>query len=315
MVVVDNSRYASRLKGPGWMWDDEPEYYNMSITPLVVDFNVLTVKLTPSEAGVTAELRPLSDYPAIRRVEGNGDAKARVTREPFTHDLKLIDGELEKPREERLTMHDPKRWVEAVLMRMLADRGVEFVERSKDAPKERRGSREYEFSHKGITLAETLKHFNHESENAVGDVLLHENAIANGVERPDWADGAKCISQWLVDEAELQEGSFRLVDGSGLSRYNLISADSSVRLLKYLYGSEHFDVFFASLPTEKVDGKEVISAKGGSMTAVSTISGYIKTDEGRLLAFSLLANGLIGDNKPVFDLRQCVWRELVRYKR
>ena len=50
-VVVDNSRYAPRLKGPGWMWDDEPSYYNMSVTPLMVDFNVLTVKLTPDAEG------------------------------------------------------------------------------------------------------------------------------------------------------------------------------------------------------------------------------------------------------------------------
>jgi hypothetical protein len=34
-----------------------------------------------------------------------------------------------------------------------------------------------------------------------------------------------------------------------------------------------------------------------------------------LLTFSLLANGFIGDNKPVFDLRQKVWRELVQFER
>jgi D-alanyl-D-alanine carboxypeptidase len=84
--------------------------------------------------------------------------------------------------------------------------------------------------------------------------------------------------------------------------------------LRYLYRCKHFDTFFKSLPTEKVDGKPVVSAKGGSMAGVSTMSGYIKTDGGRLLAFSLLANGFLGDNKPVFDLRQCVWRELVRYR-
>jgi D-alanyl-D-alanine carboxypeptidase/D-alanyl-D-alanine-endopeptidase (penicillin-binding protein 4) len=100
-----------------------------------------------------------------------------------------------------------------------------------------------------------------------------------------------------------------------LSRYNLISADSAVRLLKYMHTSQHFDVFFASLPSEEVDGRTAVWAKGGSMTAVSTISGYIRTDQGRLLAFSLLANGFIGDNKPVFNLRQRVWRELVRFRK
>ena len=38
-VRVDNTRYGSPLKGPGWMWDDDPDYYNMPITPLMLDFN------------------------------------------------------------------------------------------------------------------------------------------------------------------------------------------------------------------------------------------------------------------------------------
>ena len=151
--------------------------------------------------------------------------------------------------------------------------------------------------------------------------------MARGVERPDWPDGAKLVSEWLVDKAKLEPGSFRYVDGSGLSRYNLISADSSVRLLQYLQQSDDFEPFFQSLPTSDVKLKGVetagakdtsteprVSAKGGSMSSVSTMSGYLRTLDGRLLAFSLLANGFIGKNEPVFDLRQQVWRELVRYQ-
>ena len=311
-VKVDNSRYASERLGPGWMWDDEPSDYSMAVTPLMLDFNALTVKLTPGVSGVAAQLVPPADYPAIHRAnERKAGEMPTVMRRPFDDKLTLVDGDkLEKPIEQKLSANDPGRWAAAVFERMLGDRGVEF-HRQEIKPL---GKAEPWVVHEGPTLANTLKHFNHESENAVGEVLLHEIAIAKGVKRPDWPAGAKAISEWLVDEAGLEKGSFRLVDGSGLSRYNLISADSSVRLLKYMYGNEHFDVFFASLPTEKVDGKPVVSAKGGSMSSVSTISGYIKTEGGRLLAFSLLANGFVGDNKPVFDLRQAVWRELVQYR-
>ena len=44
-----------------------------------------------------------------------------------------------------------------------------------------------------------------------------------------------------------------MVDGSGLSRYNLISADSSVRLLAMMRKHKHFDVYFRSLRAYKVD--------------------------------------------------------------
>ena len=313
-VKVDNSRYAGERLGPGWMWDDEPSDYSMAVTPLMLDFNTLTVKLTRGANGAEAKLAPPADYPSIRRAEKHNEGEQpSVTRRPFGDDLTLLEGvELEKPVEQRLSVNDPGRWAAAVFEQMLRDRGVEFL------PGMAGTKPSFVISpwvtHDGPPLSETLKHFNHKSENAVGEVLLHEIAIERGVKRPDWPAGAKVISKWLVDKAGLEKGSFRLVDGSGLSRYNLISADSSVRLLKYLHGSKHFDAFFQSLPIEKVDGKPVVSAKGGSMSGVSTMSGYIKTDDGRMLAFSLLANGFIGDNKPVFDLRQCVWRELVRYR-
>jgi len=330
-VVVDNSRYAPRLKGPGWMWDDEPSYYNMSVTPLMVDFNVLTVKLTPDAEGfVYAKLAPPSNYPELVSVgDGTATGNELATRRPFTEPIEYRgDRKLDKPTELRMTMHDPGPWVAGMFTQLLAEEGVNYSPSPrKQAAKPNDETPARELVHEGPTLAETLKHFNHESENAVGEVLLHEIALARGVGRPDWPDGAKIISAWLVEKAKLEPGSFRYVDGSGLSRYNLISADSSVRLLQHLKQSDDFEPFFASLPTSevKLDEAELIgasdqsttprvSAKGGSMSSVSTMSGYVRTLDGRLLAFSLLANGFIGNNEPVFDFRQQVWRELVRYQ-
>ncbi len=330
-VVVDNSRYAPRLKGPGWMWDDEPSYYNMSVTPLMVDFNVLTVKLTPDAEGfVYVKVDPPSNYPELVSVGAEVAAgNALATRRPFTEPIEYRgDRKLDKPTELRMTMHDPGSWVAGMFSRMLAEEGVNFSPPSRKAvaePNDEATARE--LVHEGPTLAETLKHFNHVSENAVGEVLLHEIALARGVERPDWPDGATAISKWLVEQAKLEPGSFRYVDGSGLSRYNLISADSAVRLLQYLKQSDDFEPFYQSLPTSEVKLDEAtlagasdqspaprVSAKGGSMSSVSTMSGYLRTLDGRLLAFSLLANGFIGNNELVFDLRQQVWRELVRYQ-
>lgn len=331
-VVVDNSRYASRMLGPGWMWDDEAEYYNMSVTPLMVDFNVAAVKLTPNAQGMaTAALVPPSIQPPLVGVaESKNSGGSLAWRRPLTTPIEYrSDRKLEKRADVRLSVHDPAAWVAGMFTEMLREAGVEFspakTEGGDVAGKNQRVTKE--LAHEGPTLAETLKHFNHVSENAVGEVLLHEIALARGAERPDWPDGAKIISEWLVERAKLEPGSFRYVDGSGLSRYNLISADSSVRLLQHLKQGDDFEPFFQSLPTSEValdnemlagardkSNSPRVSAKGGSMSSVSTMSGYIRTLDGRLLAFSLLANGFIGNNQPVFDLRQKVWRELVQYQ-
>jgi D-alanyl-D-alanine carboxypeptidase/D-alanyl-D-alanine-endopeptidase (penicillin-binding protein 4) len=306
-VLVDNSRYDGSLKGPGWMWDDDAEYYNMSVTPLMVDFNVATLHLTPDSFGATGALRPVADYPEVLHTEPDEAAPVAVKLWQFDDVIEVIDGQLDKPRDEKIAMHDPGPWVESLFKHLLQERGVEITDVEHDSSHAGKS-----LVHKGPTLAETMKHFHDKSENAVGEVWLHEIAVAKRAERADWPTGAKLITAWLVDKAGLEAGSFRLVDGSGLSRYNLISADSAVKLLTHMQKNEHFKVFFDSLPKEKVDGKECVYAKGGSMTGVSTISGYLRTGDGRLLAFSLLTNGIIGPSDPIKDLRQDVWKTLVR---
>jgi PBP4 family serine-type D-alanyl-D-alanine carboxypeptidase len=308
-VLVDNGRYDGPLKGPGWMWDDDAEYYNMAVTPLMVDFNVATVHLEPDAFGAHASLKPVADYPELLHTETDQAGPLSVKLWPHEDVIEITEGALDKPRDDRIAMHDPGLWVENMFKQMLSDAGVEITEIEHDSVRSGKS-----IVHKGPTLAETMKHFHDVSENAVGEVLLHEIAVAKNAERADWDHGAKIITKWLIDTAGLDEGSFRLVDGSGLSRYDLISADSAVKLLQYMHKNKDFQVFYDSLPAEKAGDKQCIRAKGGSMTGVSTISGYLKTDDGRMLAFSLLANGFIGSNDAVKDLRQQVWKTLVRYR-
>ena len=375
------------LKGPGWMWDDDPDYYNMSIRGGMLNFNVADVRVSPEgerpgrppsqtiseqvvgddwPRRVLVENVIPSDYPAHsfgelaeETVNGWVGPKAgsdiTVTRVPFTDDWQ-VRGNM-KPDDapvvvERLGVHDPAKWIASVLAGMLEGHGLEMAinpdmiyvfsestrgQRTGDFAAEREASGQVQ--QQGKPLSEAVQHFLKVSENAVGEMLLlhlaekfskNEDGTAGG--EVSWPAGAKVIWDWLVNVAGVEEGSFRLVDGSGLSRYNLISANSSIQLLDYMDDHEHFEVFFEGLPTYDValpeagkwggdDGvpfaefeTQRIHAKPGGMGGVSTISGYLETLDGRRLAFSLLANGYVGSNAPVRDLRDKVWATLVRYR-
>ena len=301
----------------------------------MLDFNTILLKLTEDSATrlsaspLTATTYPVFETVAPGKLPGNRlfwrAPSADKVLVASSGDLQAFLDKLEEGELPRLTPNDPGRWVSAVFQAMLEENGVEFIESSEN--------RSLEISDDTIEilscpLSETLKHFNHKSENAVGEVLLHEIAIATGVSNPKWSDGAKAISRWLVDQVGLEAGSFRLVDGSGLSRYNLISADSAVRLLQKMRDHKHFEIFFTALPSYELELQEPdwpdklvegfdpvrVWAKSGGMSGVSTISGYARTLDGRMLVFSLLANGFIGVNEPVNDLRQRVWQTLVQYR-
>ncbi|MEM7627321.1 MAG: D-alanyl-D-alanine carboxypeptidase [Planctomycetota bacterium] len=359
------------LKGPGWMWDDDPDYYNMSIRDIMLDFNVLTAIAKPDPEGplISVSLRidpqsgkhirvpsalfekfPRSAYPSenFQRAHPNRDGYTladpdrplSLTRRPFEDEI-IVEGNIEPdagPVKERLTVHDPRPWVSSVFANLLLEQNLPLTQKNGHAIYEHglyaSAMKPNVFiEHQGKTNAEAVKHFLKVSENAVGEMLLLtlSEKFGDG-EKVSWPSGAKVITNWLTDEAGLEKGSFRLVDGSGLSRYNLISADSSIRLLSYMKNdSEHFEPFFDGLPVYKVKlpkgggekwggvplaefDTERVFAKSGGMSGVSTISGYVQTLDGRWLAFSLLGNGFIGSAAPVRDLRNQVWAELVRYQ-
>jgi len=90
-----------------------------------------------------------------------------------------------------------------------------------------------------------------------------------------------------------------LHDGSGLSRLNLVTPESTLGLLLALSKTASGQTFRQSLPISGLDGtlggrlktmRERVSAKTGSLTYTHSLSGYLTTAGGEQLAFSILCN-------------------------
>jgi D-alanyl-D-alanine carboxypeptidase/D-alanyl-D-alanine-endopeptidase (penicillin-binding protein 4) len=92
-------------------------------------------------------------------------------------------------------------------------------------------------------------------------------------------------------------------DGSGLSRYDYLSADALTWLLTYMFRDpNHADLYRAAMPEFGASGTAAnrlkntpassrVWAKTGSMSQVRSLAGYIVTSEGEPLVFAFLVNG------------------------
>jgi D-alanyl-D-alanine carboxypeptidase/D-alanyl-D-alanine-endopeptidase (penicillin-binding protein 4) len=101
----------------------------------------------------------------------------------------------------------------------------------------------------------------------------------------------------------IEPGSYVLVDGSGLSRYNYLTADTLVRILSHIYMDPHHrGPFIDALPTGGVEGSTLarrfvgtraagnVHAKTGSIANVRALSGFVQTADGEPVVFSIIAN-------------------------
>ena len=118
-----------------------------------------------------------------------------------------------------------------------------------------------------------------------------------------------CARQGIAD------GDAVLVDGSGLSRQNLVSPRAVVQMLAYAAQQPWGDSFRSTLPIAGEDGTLEdrlkgtaaagrIHAKTGSLEHVRGISGYATTLHGENLVFSIFTNNNAApphEQSAVFD--------------
>jgi serine-type D-Ala-D-Ala carboxypeptidase/endopeptidase (penicillin-binding protein 4) len=105
----------------------------------------------------------------------------------------------------------------------------------------------------------------------------------------------------FLRQAGIGESDVNLDDGSGLSRNDLISANTTVQLLTYMSKHKYFAQFRDALPIAGVDGtlstrmrgtpaQGNLRAKTGSLSSVASLSGYVTTAAGEHLVFSMMLN-------------------------
>ena len=121
--------------------------------------------------------------------------------------------------------------------------------------------------------------------------------------------------------------SLKLVDGSGLSRDNRLTPQAITSVLVHMY--QDFSLrpeYMASLAVAGVDGtlngrlnntiaKGRIRAKTGRIRGVASLSGYIATKEGEILAFSMLMNGFKSSIEHVQQIQDKICLELINLSR
>ncbi|MEO8376025.1 MAG: D-alanyl-D-alanine carboxypeptidase/D-alanyl-D-alanine-endopeptidase, partial [Candidatus Sumerlaeota bacterium] len=302
--------------GPGWMWDDDPDDYNMSISGIMMDYNVLRAKAAWDGQVFKVEFFPAMNKPfmVLSNPQAEGKTALEITREPFTDifELRGIPSNTSQETTKALTMHYPPTWVQQVLQKDAEDLGITII--GNKTPSIYRDDKIIG-QIESKTLAEMITRLNKVSENAIGEMLIHHLAIAGGAKQGNWPDGAAFVTKWLKEKPGLDEGDSRIVDGSGLSRYDLVCAQGTVKLLKWMSTHKDFNVYKDSFPiyaAKLKDGTEVktIHAKPGGMAAVNTLAGYADRPDGSMLVFAIFQNGYV-DEKPVIALRKAILQELV----
>lgn len=163
-------------------------------------------------------------------------------------------------------------------------------------------------------LADIVKDTNFDSNNFYAETLFNMLAV-NMYGSADRAMSEKAAEEMLIGMGLKPSGSCQLLDGSGLSRKDYVSAEFFVKFLRMMDSSAARDAYIGSLPSPgskstlknrmkgaPEDVKERVRMKSGSMNGVLCMSGYILPADGnnsKTIYFSILTNNVTAPSSKV----------------
>ncbi|SPW28860.1 D-alanyl-D-alanine carboxypeptidase dacB precursor [Edwardsiella tarda] len=172
--------------------------------------------------------------------------------------------------------------------------------------------REPQVTPQGTILAQTqsaplhdlLRIMLKKSDNMIADTVFRTIGHSYFGVPGTWRAGSDAVRQILRKKAGINLGNSVVVDGSGLSRHNLISPATMMEVLQYIAKNDNQLNFISMLPLAGydgtlqyrgglheagVDGK--VSAKTGSLQGVYNLAGFITTASGQRMAFVQYLSG------------------------
>jgi D-alanyl-D-alanine carboxypeptidase/D-alanyl-D-alanine-endopeptidase (penicillin-binding protein 4) len=339
-VVGDESLFRGDSTGEGWQWNDLQWYFGAEASALSVNANSIDVNITTATK-LNEQPKVISTdsdgYIQITNnlvtVDRGEPIKIGVKRELSDNNV-VVWGQYPigvRGYGASLAVHRPSLWAAKILQRELKAQGIRVDGDAKfrDAlvPERDRFNPDGKVeltSTISKPLAEVVKETNKFSVNLYAELLLRtlgreRAAMLNtdsipGRELGDDERGVDLIRLWLSKQG-IKTSGLALRDGCGLSRLNLVTPQATTELLVAIRKTNSARVFVESLPVAGVDGtlqgrlkdtNGAVVAKTGTLSYDHSLSGYLTSSNGEILAFSIICNDFLGGEGAIRLIDQLV---------
>jgi serine-type D-Ala-D-Ala carboxypeptidase/endopeptidase (penicillin-binding protein 4) len=312
-LVLDDGLFDEERWHPSWA-PVSARAYHAPVSPIAANFGAFRVRVAPGAAPgapISASIDPPVPYLVLanegRTGKRNAASTLAVERVAVAGAERVrVSGVLPagaEPDDFWRSVSDPLAYAAAVLRLQLEANGVRVgggVRRGAAAPEAT-----LLLAFEGLPLQQIASLFLKYSNNFIAECLLKWLAlgpapVANAPPA-SWGAGAGALRARLT-ALGVELGDTRIVDGSGLSRTNRVSARVLVETLRR--GEAAFETgpeLLAGLPIAALDGtlerraegaRGRVRAKTGSLDGVTSLAGFARSERGRELVFAVIVNGV-----------------------
>ncbi len=328
----DVSNIDSIYWGKGWMWDDDPETDFPYMTSLIINDAAVKAVIKPGKIGEPAEIKiiPRSDFYTFENssVTVDSDSNDFIITRDWQNKSNLIYAKgalpyFEKEDTIQINVVNPAHYFLKLTEEGFEANGINLG--GAFSLKSITGSSKEIFTFER-PFSEVIINLNKESDNLSTEMTLRLLGYEMYDSTASAELGIRALDS-LISIIGLHPEDYRIVDGSGVSHYNLITAELLNTLLKYFYyeRKELFEILYNSFPVGGIDGtlenrmrnssvNSNVHAKTGTLSGVSCLSGYLKNISGEDISFSIMMQNFVGSSRSARDLQDEICRILAESK-
>ena len=336
-VLADARAFRGEGVGFGWSWDDLAYYYAAPVAAAQYRENAVDLTLRPGAspgAAVSYEIAPAGIH-GLRienrmQTRGANTVMEFVARRPANSPSVILEGVMaagSRPVVQRLSVHDPPRFLAAAFAEALLARGVLVA--APEVDPESTPLRDYSVAnalvtHKSVQLRTLARRLMEASQNQYAETLIKTLGARGGT--PTFEGGLKAVESVLASWG-LAEGDAVLRDGSGLSRYNFVTPRLLVQVLTRMHREPvHNGPFLSALNVAGQDGtlaarlKDTAAAgnaraKDGAMSGVRALCGFVATRDQEPLVFAILVNNFSAPGPAATAAIDAIVARLAEFRR
>lgn len=318
-VYVDDSSFDKVEWGEGWQWDD-------ALNPLMPKFsvynlnkNLLKIDALPTTNGMPATVSIKPNYPitymnyATTNLTQTSWLKAEKNPE-IANTINIL-GNVSKPATIYIPLNNPRLNFMLRLADIFKDSKIEYFGKFTNAKLPKTNVYLVDEVQHGILpmLGLIIKN----SDNLVAESLF-KAAGAEWAEAQGSFENSKKMLDAYFEKLGIDAQDIRIVDGSGVSKNNLMTADFMANFLVYLSEQEGFENIEMLLPTPSEGTlknrmlyfKDNLRAKTGTLADTSAIAGYITSKRGKTYAFDIMINDAKTSSADKKNIEEQILRSL-----
>lgn len=311
-VYLDNTAYGSAAYAPGWLLHDLIFGYAAPLNAVILNENRFDIILSPaSQSGRSASVSSTLPDGVVRvdnkTITSTHQAGCPLSVFSDSDNTYHMNGCVAKQPSKQyfaVALRNPVTYAKVLIANTLHKNNIPFngAVEIQQAP----ASSVVLTLHQSEPLNMIIKSMLKESDNLYTNSILKQIGNVYYQTQGTWQNGLSAIKQILGGPAAIDFNQIHLFDGSGLSRYNLVSPRQLANLLHFANQDPRIQPdIWEALPIAGQDGTlrgrligfakdDAIHAKTGTMknAGVSALAGYMKSRNHGLLVFVIMTNGL-----------------------